>query len=134
MIRKEKETESNNRIFSGNIYIFHAFDIGEDISLEDIEKAHILLKRHTLLPKYFKKYHIPISVELPHPHETSSNFSCKIHSFGAISLIYKIPFEGTLEDLREDVSHIEHKYQEQSVSDAATIFKKIRPIIYKIKI
>lgn len=133
MYKKELESTQAHTIFSGNIYIFHAFDIGEDINLEEIEKAHIFLKRPTILPKYFKKYHIPLAVELPHPHETSSNFSCKLHSFGVVSLIYKIPFEGSLEDLRENISHIEHKYQEYSVSDATTIFKKIRPHITRPK-
>lgn len=120
-------------LFNGNIYIFHAFDIGEDISLDKIEKSQILIRQTTAYSKYFKKYHVPLSVELPHPHETSSCISCKIHSFGVISLTYQIPFEETLEDLRRNLNDIEQKYQEQSISDAASIFKKIRPFIIKPK-
>jgi len=113
--------------------MFHAFDIGEDIDLEELEKSQVLIKKSTILPKYFKRYHTPLSVDLPHPHETSAGYSCKFHSFGVISLIYKIPFEGTLEDLKEHISFIEQKYQEQSVSDAVNIFKKIKQFITKPK-
>lgn len=120
-------------VFNGNIYIFHAFDVGDDINLEKIEKSQILIRQPLILPKYFKKYHIPLSVELPHPHETSTCLSAKIHSFGVISLTYKIPFDETLEDLRKNISDLDQKYQEQSVSDAASIFKKIRPYITKPK-
>lgn len=124
---------SDSLIFNGNLYIFHAFDVGDDINLEKIEKTQSLYKRPFVLPKYFKKYHIPLLVELPHPHETSAIYSCKIHSFGVISLTYKIPFEETLEDLRKNINEIEEKYQEQSVSDAASIFKKIKQFITKPK-
>jgi hypothetical protein len=132
---KEESTSSHNNsmVFNGNLYIFHAFDIGDDINLEKLEKSQVLMRRPLILPKYFKKYHIPLSVELPHPHETSAIYSCKIHSFGVISITYKIPFEETLEDLRKNINDIDENYQEQSVSDAALIFKKIRPFITKPK-
>jgi len=128
-----QESVQDSIIFDGNVYFFHAFDVGDDINLEKIEQSQVLIRRPSTLPKYFKKYHIPLSVELPHPHETSSVFSCKIHSFGVVSITYKIQFEETLEELRKNINEIEQKYQEQSVSDAASIFKKIKPFITKPK-
>jgi len=77
------------------------------------------------LPKYFKNYHIPLAVELPHPHKISHCISCKIHNFGVISLTYKIPFTDTLEDLRKYFHKIANNYQEQSALDTKSIFKKI---------
>ena len=131
--RSEPSLASKSIVFNGDIYIFHAFDVGDDINLEKIEKSQVLIRHPLILPKYFKKYHIPLSVELPHPHDTSSCFSAKIHSFGVISLIYKIEFEEKLEDLRRTITDIDHKYQEQSVSDAASIYKKIKQFITKPK-
>ncbi len=119
--------------FSGNIFIFQAFDVGDDIDLERIEKEQALHTQPLQLPKYFKNYHQPLPIELPHPHETSAYFSSKLENFGTISLTYKIPFTETLEALRSEVDHIYDKYQEQSVTDAHTIFNKIEKFIKKAK-
>ncbi len=115
--------------FSGNIFIFYAYDVGEDINLEKVEKTRAITKVPLSLPKYFKTYHVPLAVELPHPHGTSHCISCKIHSFGAISLAYKIPFRDTLENLRIDFNEIVNSYQEQSVIDAKSVFMRIRKTI-----
>jgi len=119
--------------FSGNIFIFQAFDVGDDIELEKIEKEQILHTKPLTLPKYFKKYHTPLAVELPHPHETSAYFSSKLNDFGVISLTYKVPFNTTLEELRKQIETIDAKYQEQSVADAHTIFNKIEKFVAKPK-
>ncbi|HEV2601024.1 MAG TPA: hypothetical protein VGT41_01880 [Candidatus Babeliales bacterium] len=131
-----KSSESKNSAaplltFSGNIFIFHAFDIGEEINLELVKSRSTILQRPYIPPKYFKNYHIPLSVELPHPHATSNCVNAKIHNFGALSLTYQIPFDDTLEDIRANLQEIGYKYQEQSVIDAHTLFKKIKPSIIK---
>ncbi len=128
-MEKEIVTQSNDILFTGNIFIFHAYDVGDDIDLEAVEKSHVLIQQSLLLPKYFKNYHTPLEVELPHPHQTSACWSTKIHSFGAISLTYKIPFHATLDEVRKEINDIEAKYQEQSISDANTAFKKLKPFI-----
>ena len=69
------------RTFSGNIFIFQAFDIGEDTDLQQIEKLQVLRTKPLQLPNYFKIYHQPLVVELPHPHQTSTCFSSKIEDF-----------------------------------------------------
>ncbi|MGA9530473.1 MAG: hypothetical protein WBQ73_01135, partial [Candidatus Babeliales bacterium] len=53
----------DSRIFSGNIYLFHAFDIGEEIYLEKVNHSELFHKKPSTPPKYFKNYHIPLEVE-----------------------------------------------------------------------
>src|SRR5436190_19468565 len=121
--------EKKDLIFSGNILILCAYDVGEDINLKKIEEARDIIKTPLQLPKHFKQYHVPLSIELPHPHVTSYCISSKIHSFGSISLTYKIPFTDTLENLRINCNTIANKYQEQSIIDAKSIYKKIQQFI-----
>lgn len=125
--------EETKQIFDGNIFIFYSFDVGDDINFEKIEKQQPVILRPYSPPKYFKNYQIPLNVELPHPHETSSYLSSKLLRFGVLSLIYKIPFSSTLEDLKKTVVEIDEKYQEQSVADANTLYRKIKPFIIKPK-
>lgn len=115
--------------FTGDIFLFHSFDVGDDIDLEKIRDKQIFIKRPLDQPKYFKNYHTPLTIELPHPHQTSSCVSAKLHSFGVIALVYKIPFNQTLEELRSELNAIDQDYNEQSVSDAGSIFKLIKPYI-----
>ncbi len=121
--------KSTNHIFNGNIYIFHGFDVGEDINLEKVKDEHMLVRRPLTYSKYFKNYHTPLAVELPHPHNTSHNENAKLHNFGVITLRYKIPFSTTLEELRAEINSIEDEYHDQSVSDAGAIFKCIKSAI-----
>lgn len=121
-----ESAQSKKREFSGNIFIFHAFDIGEDIDLDKVHQSESTLIRPLHLSKYFKGYHTPISIDLPHPHDSGKFESCTLHHFGVVSLAYKIPFEATLEDLRNYLPDLDNEFLEQSVTDAASIFKKIK--------
>lgn len=123
----------NNTIYNGNLFIFHSYDVGDDINLEALEKSNTLMQRPLELPKYFKDYHQPLEVEVPHPHEHSAFHSTKIHNFGAISLTYKFPFECSLHELKEKINEIDSKFIEYSISDASSVFKKIRKFIVKPK-
>jgi hypothetical protein len=118
-------------IFSGNIYIFTAFDVGFDIDFKALKMAKDIKTEHVHVSKFFKHYHLPLEIELPELSENSRNISSKVHPFGAISLSYKIPFTETLTDLRPNLLKIDEKYQRQSVNDAYSIFKKIKPFIVK---
>lgn len=117
--------------FSGHIYIFHAFDVGDDIDLEGIKQKQVFLRKQSQPAKYFKNYHRPLAVELPHPHATSHCEGAKLHPFGAISIVYKIPFTATLEKLRNEMESLDNEYQEQSVADASAIYRHIEPFIRK---
>lgn len=123
------QSNTSEHIFSGNILILHAYDVGEDINLVKVESCRDIKKMPFQLPKHFKQYHVPLSIELPYPRATSHCISSKLYSFGAISLIYKIPFSDTLENVRTNCNAIFNTYQEQSVLDAKTIYKKIVPFI-----
>lgn len=120
-----------NHHFSGNVYIFQAYDVGDDINLEKVQKIRALGLVPLSLPKYFKNYHTPLAVDLPHPHESTRFIGSKIHNFGAISLTYQVPFSGTLSDLRKQLVTMHNQYQEQSVMDVKSIFKTIERCITK---
>ncbi len=125
---QEKTLDAKHE-FSGHIYIYHAFDVGDDINLEKVEKIRAINTIPLSLPKYFKNYNAPLAIELPHPNESARCVSVKLHNFGAISLTYKIPFTETLENLHKEFQDIHYQYQEQSVADVKLIFKKIEQFI-----
>ena len=130
----QKSSAQQAKKFSGNIFLFHAFDVGDDILLEKIKREQSLLTRPLELPKYFKNYHIPLTVELPHPNKSSKCSSVKIHPFGVVSLMYQIPFsEESLVDIRKELPSIDEKYKEKSVDDALAIFNKIKTCIVQPK-
>ena len=118
-------------IFSGNIFVFHSFDVGDDINLEKIKDDKTIDRRLVAPSKYFKNYHIPLAIELPRPHtqENSRCISTKLHNFGVVSLVYKIPFTESLDSLRAKINDIDNVYNEQSVLDAGVIFKQIKEYI-----
>ncbi len=116
----------NKTVFSGNIYIFHAFDVGDDLNLAKVKESRILEYYPLIVSKYFKNYHIPLTVKLPTDAPGHNLASAKLHNFGVITLRYKIPFNQTLEDLRAHINSIEDKYHKQSVKDAEALFRKIK--------
>lgn len=129
----DEKKHFRHHVFSGNIFIFHSYDVGDDINLEKVKDDQLLSKRPLILSKYFKNYHIPMAIELPHPHTSSRLMSAKLHNFGVISLCYKIPFKETLEDVRAEINGLEDEYLEQSVIDAGSIFKKIKSVVKQPK-
>jgi hypothetical protein len=123
----------DKQTFTGNIFIYHAFDVGDDIDLDEVKQHESTMLRSFNLSKYFKGYHTPISIDLPHPHESGKFNNCMLHNFGVISLSYKIPFEETLEDIRKELPELEEEFLEQSVIDAASMFKTIKSSIKQPK-
>src|SRR5438105_1686441 len=123
-VQEISSSESAN-IFTGNIYIFYAFDIGDDIDIEAIEKMRSVIKAPQRIPKYFKNYHVPLAISLPIDHISPRCISSKIHNFGVISLIYKIPFTTTLKELHATFGNIAESFIAQSDDDARVIYKKI---------
>lgn len=126
-------TQESTHVFSGSIYVFQAFDVGDDINFEKIKKAETITTVPYQAPHYFKNYHAPLAVQLPDPSTSPHLTDCKIHSFGAVSLTYKIPFSDSLNSLRKDLSALEHHYEEQSLKDCETIFPLIKHAIAKPK-
>jgi hypothetical protein len=131
-LNSDLEKPKSDLIFSGNILMLWAYDIGEDINLDKIEQSPDIVKVPLHLPKHFKQYNVPLAIEHPTPSDTYLT-SSKIHNFGAISLTYKIPFRNTLEHLRVNCDQLADKYQQQSVKDAESIYKKIEQFVTQPK-
>lgn len=129
---KSSVAQASDHIFTGSLYIFHAFDIGEEINLDKIRESGVLSERPVVLPKYFKNYHIPLSVDLPPTVGEAHCVNAKIYNFGAVSLTYKVPFESTLEALREKLNEIDDRFQRQSISDVDALFKQIKTYTTKV--
>lgn len=117
-------------VFSGNIYIFTAFDIGFDVDFKAIKDCKEIQTNYVHVSKFFKHYHLPLNLDLIQS-ENSRCISSKIHQFGAISLTYKIPFTENLQDLRATLIKFDEKYQKQSINDAYAIYKKLKNFIVK---
>lgn len=127
-------SSKNNLVFTGNIFIFHAFDVGDEVDLEKVKASENIVKKSYSPPKYFKNYHIPVSIDLPEITSKTKNFqSCKIHSFGTLSLSYKVPFNDSLENIRAKLTKIYEDYQAESLKNAKSFFDSISPFTIKPK-
>lgn len=121
----------------GNFLLFYAFDVGDEINLKLLQNSKSIPS--FILPSSpgFKNYHIPVSVQLADcdPHGTfRSRTDCiasKIHSFGVLSLCYKIPFVGNFEEIKSKFIEISGVYAERSEADANVLFKAIKKFITK---
>lgn len=129
MANQEPQSSMEPLYCTGNIYIYYAYDVGDDINLALAEQSQEILTQPLRLSKYFKGYHVPLFIDLPHPHSSSHCISVKIHSFGVISIAYQIPFEDTLANLRKTLTELDAEFREQSSLDAHSVYKKIKPFI-----
>lgn len=126
MNQTEQTKHAGDLHVTGNVFIFYAYDVSDDINLTQLQSSPEILTRPLVLAKYFKGYHLPLAIDLPHPHTSSKCLGAKLHNFGVISLAYKIPFADTLSNLRNQLLDIDAEFREQSIEDAHQIFKKIR--------
>lgn len=129
MKRTNRESEKNGHLFEGKVFIFQCFDIGDDINFTLVKNNQLITTHAYLPPKYFKNYHIPLSVELPQADISSFCTSVQVHSFGVLSLRYAIPFKSTLEELRSHLNAIYDNSYNQSVKDASIIYHRIHSAI-----
>lgn len=83
--------DHNHPVFSGNVYVFTAFDVGFDMDFKGIKQFKEVRTEHVHVSKFFKHYHLPLEITIADSCETSRCVSSKIHQFGAISMTYKIP-------------------------------------------
>jgi hypothetical protein len=116
--------EEEKHIFSGNINLFYTFDVGEDINLEVIKENPDIYVIRRDFPSYLKSYHKPLTVELPSAGRSTKALYANIHHFGVISVVYQIPFKGTLQSLREKLNDVHGKFKEKSVEDIHALFLK----------
>lgn len=129
-----KNHHTDNHIFSGNILLLYAYDIGEDINLKKIEEYPDVVKVPLTLPKHFKQYLMPLGVKInQHNNKSAHCISSKVHSFGALSFVYKVPFKDTMENIRLKCIDLANAYQEQSIFDAKALYRKIVPFVAQPK-
>lgn len=131
----------SEQTLTGNILLFHAFDVGQSIDIKQIKDKKLVTLSASVAFPYFKNYHIPLFVEVPNfvPSKmvdegikSSTRMDClyaRIHNFGAISLCYKIPFCATLDTLKVKIIQTVENYRKISKKDAAYIFDKISSAI-----
>lgn len=122
-LNEQKKPEGETG-FSGNIYLFYACDVGDDINIDAIDAMRSIKKVPQKIRKYFKNYHIPLAVSLPSDGQAQC-ISTKINSFGALSFIYKIPFTKPLKELHKIFGTITERCISQAELDARTLYKKI---------
>jgi len=129
----EKEHSSNsikqNHIFSGHVYMFFAFDIGEDINFEAVKQSQELNVAPVNLSKFFKNYHAPLSIDLPNYDKSIYCIDAKLHQFGAISMTYKVPVSNTFQGLKSELISIDEEYQPRSINDALAIYKRVKGFV-----
>jgi hypothetical protein len=139
MIDTEISSLQAKNKFVGNILLFYAFDIGDDIDLGVIKHKNLVNTCVVPLSTYFKNYHIPLSFrmmgdEAGEKEQTVTGSSCissKIYHFGVLSYCYRIPFQDTFEDLKLKILDIKKSFDEKSDVDARNTFKAIYPSIKK---
>ena len=126
------EQPNTKEIFSGIIYFFYAFDVGDDINLAETEKILKPIIHQRSWPKYLTSYHRPLCVDLvpadrsrPRPHYVN------IHPFGALSIVYAINFKETLTSVRDKLADLDAQFQEQAIQNALKIYNSIKPHIGK---
>lgn len=142
-------------VFSGDIIMFYAYDVGDDIDLERVKAQHLVPTFNTPLSARFKNYHLPVSFHMRgkniitegEAHETlaaardvmigddhtpedrdgdmSSYVMSKIHAFGVLSFCYRVPFRGSMASLKRRVIELKQEYDMRSDQFAYDTFKRI---------
>jgi hypothetical protein len=119
------KNEHKKDFFSGNLYFFYNFDIGDDIDTKAIEKKHLgaISNQKSLL---FKTYTKPLTLDIDKVDISPTCIECSVYSFGAISLRYKIPFNCSLEELKKNIDIEYEKIEKTSIKDAHSLFRAIK--------
>lgn len=122
------EREENK--VSGNILLFYAFDIGEEVKIDSIKTRGLLSTYALPQSAYFKDYHVPLAFHLLENRENqvlqrTDAILNKLHHFGIVSFCYKVPFDDSFDNVKEKIIVEKQKYDEQSEKDARLIFDTI---------
>jgi hypothetical protein len=132
------QISSAKEVFAGNILLFYAFDVGDDIDLEMIKNRGLVSTSVMPLSAYFKNYHIPLAFRMTEEEQKpvpglplARCISSKVHHFGVLSYCYRIPFEDNFDDLKVKIIDIKKSFDERSEIDARSTFKNIQSAIKK---
>lgn len=141
-IKESAKTLNGLSEFSGNIYLFYAFDIGDEIDLNLIKRKRLVNTKELASSPYFKNYHIPLFFDVDSidsksksPEDfikyDSDRISSKVHQFGVLSFYYKIPFTDSLDALKEKLIEMKKDFDFKARTDAEKTFKAINLAIKK---
>ena len=131
------ETTNAQLRLNGNLLLFFAYDIGEEIDNEMVKSKGLLNVNDAQLSSYFKNYHVPLSfsmkddlneVVLPAA-QGQSRISSKLYNFGVISLCYRVPFESTFEDLKTKIIEVDRFFSDKSDHDAKRVLHDLMPAV-----
>ena len=129
--------ESGTNHVEGNILLFYSFDFGDEIDFDMVVEKGLLNVTESSFSPVFKYYRAPISFRLrdkdesllaKEPYAGHVIFN-RIYDFGVLSFCYKIPFKGTLDLLRSQISDIEKHFTQKSEVDAREIYDDILPAL-----
>ncbi len=128
---------TTRRVLTGNILFFYAYDVGDEIDLDCIKHKELLPVRAISPSPFFKNYHLPLTFDLPSDGESDCIFS-RVHHFGVISLCYKVPYEGTLDEVERIVIEAEETYGRRAERDAKRVYDALKntvkgPRFYHLK-
>ena len=76
--------QAQSHIFSGHVYMFFAFDVGEDINFDAVRQSKDCTITPVNLSKFFKNYHAPLSIDVHNNDKSTHCVDIKIHQFGEI--------------------------------------------------
>ena len=106
----------------GNVLLFYAFDMGDEIDLERIREKELLPIRNVTISPYFKDYHIPLSFNMPGIEQERDCIMSKLHHFGVLSFCYRVPYSTSLSDLSHHILSLHDLYLKKSEADARIVF------------
>jgi hypothetical protein len=103
------ERDRSLRIEHGSLLLYYCFDVGDEILLEKIESifgeapttSHLVVER--LTPAYVQYRRAPLLIEMG-PVALGASYApavcrAKLYDFGVISIIFKLPLQGELQNL-----------------------------------
>jgi hypothetical protein len=127
--KNNNETQAINKAdyFSGNVYIFHSFDIGDDIEMKEIHKKYSL--RFGIPQSFFKSYHKPILLDISKIGLSKRLLSVSVYNFGVISLRYCYKIETPIDKLKNAVHKFKNACIKESISDAKIVFNFLKESI-----
>jgi hypothetical protein len=117
--------KNTEQIFSGNVYFFCSFDVGDDIDLRTIHSKYSFARTGTFQSHYFKSYHKPLILDHKKCFVSEECESIRLYNFGVISLLYCFPFNTTLENLKKSINQFDQLAQNKSYIDVKKIFHSI---------
>jgi hypothetical protein len=131
-----QKTDASMRL-NGNLLLFFAYDIGEEIDNEIVKNKGLLNVNDAYLSSYFKNYHVPLSFSMRDDGEEvvlpaaqgQTRISSKLYNFGVISFCYRVPFEATFEDLKTKIIEVDRYFEDKSDHDARRVFHDLLPAI-----